>query len=85
MSERSKAGDEPAFPVPVAVGPAGDVYSTFDVTGGTVPGLTKREAFAMAALTGLCANPNLRQDVRYGALAVEIANALIAEFERTKP
>lgn len=44
-------GNEPAYPGCIAVGPADDQYES------TWPGLTKREAFAMAALTGILANP----------------------------
>lgn len=46
-------------------------------------GLTKREMFAMAAMQGFCCNPM----VSYKSIAecaVETADALLAELERTK-
>jgi hypothetical protein len=49
----------------------------FEVSGG----LTKREAFAMAALQGLCANPQATAKiVDLAGDAVKMADALLAEL-----
>lgn len=47
-------------------------------------GLTKREAFAMAAMQGLCANPDLTtaSSGRLSCMAVEIADSLLAELAK---
>lgn len=48
-------------------------------------GLTKREQFAMAAMQGLCANNNEYTSFEHLAnSAVQHADALLAELERTK-
>lgn len=48
-------------------------------------GLTKREMFAMAAMQGFCQiNLTFKNKQSLAAQAVEVADALLAELERTK-
>lgn len=47
-------------------------------------GLTKREMFAMAAMQGLLSNEPDRQPYYIAADSVIMADALLAELERTK-
>lgn len=65
---------------PLHEGPSGDVY----------PGLTKREYFAAAALTGLCAFYDADQGRGFRTdecahYAVETADALIRELSKEPP
>ena len=47
-------------------------------------GLTKREMFAMAAMQGICSNPNDRYTYeQLAGHAVKHADALLAELEKT--
>lgn len=72
-----KNADLPAMPVTKPVG-----YASV-----TEYGLSKREMFAMAAMQGLCANGvagSHHQTKNLVAEAVEKADALLAELERTK-
>ncbi len=74
-----KNGDLPAMPVSTS-------ESICQMTGTLKPefaGLTKREMFAMAAMQGLFVKEdvNINNAARF---AVEIADALLAELERTK-
>lgn len=48
------------------------------------PGLTKREAFAMAAMQGLAANPSNEYGMtqEYALDAVRMADALLAELAK---
>jgi hypothetical protein len=79
-----KNGDLPAMP-------AHQVWQDCGIDGNSGPhyvetvqqGLTKREMFAMAAMQGFCSNPM----VSYKSLAeyaVETADSLLAELEKTK-
>lgn len=72
-----KNGDLPAMPV------CYDARMMAAYSKGEAMGLSKREMFAMAAMQGFCSNPM----VSYKSLAeyaVETADALLAELERTK-
>jgi len=79
-----KNSDFPAHPL------TGDAYSDFEQAvnrnGGYNPecqGLTKREAFAMAAMQGLIANHTLRGGVGECAKsAIGYADALLAELDK---
>ena len=76
----TKNGDMPAMPIQLA---DGEVWSEeYD----TADGLTKREMMAMAAMQGLVASSDCGySDCKYMAEdAVSIADALLAELERTK-
>ena len=59
-------------------------YAPVTVTSGDEP-LTKRERFAMAAMQGICANPNYLQfdGPDFARLARIAADALVAEMEAT--
>jgi len=46
-------------------------------------GLTKREYFAAMALQGLLADPHATTDIGYPMTAVQLADALIAELNKT--
>lgn len=56
-------------------------------------GLSKREAFAMAAMQGYCANPSMGtesgtltvSDAKIAAWSVDMADALIAALNQEKP
>lgn len=69
--------DEPAFPMVEQRGEEGQRY-----------GLTKREYFAGLAMQGLCADPSYRvliSSAEHAAQnAVAIADAILAELERTE-
>ena len=72
--------DMPAAPVPSEL-LKGQTHSDyyFDYSG-----LTKLEAFTMAAMQGLCANPQVvdgRQWTSLQSVAVDIAKATLAELE----
>lgn len=77
MSKIDDGGE--AFPAAIAVGPAGDVYPG-------IAGMSRREYFAAAALTGICANsytpwsPNIADitDEQIAKAAFDLADALIA-------
>ena len=47
-------------------------------------GLTKREHFAAMAMQGLCSSENMRHVADEARLAVEMADALLAELERNQ-
>jgi hypothetical protein len=74
-----KNGDLSAMPTQVN---GGDIFC----------GLTKREVFAMAAMQGLLANATVKLNIgptgsdnlKLGAVAVSLADALLAELEKTK-
>jgi hypothetical protein len=81
-------GNEPAFPIP-----ASDLTGSYDAA----QGLTKREHFAAMAMQSMCAGPGAEmvasRDGRYDETnwkeivamnAVEFADALIAELNRSK-
>lgn len=79
-----KNGDLPAMPVH-------QVWQDCGIDGNSGPhyietvqhGLTKREMFAMAAMQGILAKPEV--SMSYAAQdAVKIADELLAELERTK-
>lgn len=80
MAEHNDGG--PAFPLPVAVSAAGDVYCAADVSGGL--GMSLRDWFAGHALSGLLVMPRSGfspTDIpKFAAVnAYEIADAMIAE------
>lgn len=79
-----KNGDLPAMPL--ANGADGTPWKARDLGNPEqVVGLTKREIFAMAAMQGYCADGGL--DYCYKTIAesaVGVADALLAELERTK-
>ena len=74
-------GDDPAYPAAVP--------DSYDVMGGCskgfyAPGLTKREAFAMAAMEGFLASDwKVRREV-IAHEAVEQADALLAALEESE-
>jgi hypothetical protein len=67
---RMNNGDMPAMPV-------ADEYQD-------CCGLTKREMFAMAAMQGMLSGHTMVSDDALAVHSVKIANALLAEMERTK-
>ena len=74
-----KNGDLPAMPVSCS-------ETLCQMTGTVKPefaGLTKREQFAMAAMQGICASgPGVDVDIAWEA--VSLADALLAELEKSK-
>lgn len=69
--------DAPAYPVPVAATPMGDILPCFDW------GITKFEYFYAAALQGLCANPGYTMTPeQFAERAADITEAALAELER---
>lgn len=69
--------DEPAFPEVIACGPYGNIYRG-------LPGLTKREEFAKAAMQGMLASSFTVYDEKSLAQdAIKQADALLEELERT--
>lgn len=78
----SKA-NESAFPLPIAVGPQGDVVQP----AGRDLGFTKREYFAAMAMQGILASfpAQARMDHELIAqAALKAADALLAELEKTE-
>lgn len=73
MSERIKDGG-PAFPEAIAIGPAGDVYPGF-------MGMTLRDYFAAAALTGLLAHASGEIPDIAPSKAYILADAMLAARE----
>ncbi len=72
-------GDLPAMPI------TGEPYPTGAIPKNSCEGLTKREMFAMAAMQGVLANTTMTPDLkRMAERAVFMADALLAELERTK-
>ena len=67
-------GSDPAFTQPNFIGPEGEVESTAD-RGPWGKGMTKREEFAKAALTGL--GPSELSVEEEGQYAVRLADATI--------
>lgn len=57
--------------------------SAFPLHEGAFPGLTKRELFAAMAMQGLAADPEPRGGMEAASVAVEWADALIAELAKT--
>lgn len=85
-------GDTAAMPIPMTEFMK-DVITEEITTGNTKPfnnvmdtfgGLTKREYFAAMALNGLCSAPKMRDAETEACLAVKLADALLAELEKTK-
>jgi len=90
MRDIKKLGDEPVYPIEVRRESTGELLHA-------ASGLTKREAFAMAAMQGLCvhhdmllANHDLVKEFGTSGIdklqenkAVRLADALIAELNRT--
>ena len=68
MSERKDGG--PAFPV-------GD-QSLHPL----MIGMTLRDYFAAAALHGMCANPNVKEDVQYAQMSYRLADDMLKERDR---
>lgn len=78
--EKMKNGDLPAMPTIYAdMGTNGQREIYCDQTG-----LTKREQFAMAAMQGFCASSDYMSFTAIATDAVAVADALLAELERTK-
>lgn len=78
--------DMPAYPVSEY-----DIHTfghkTIDETAAFVKGLTKLEAFTVAAMQGLCANPSFSLcdgGISVGHAAVCAAEAALAELEKRK-
>ena len=71
-----KNGDLPAMPIEL------NGFGLYEPAAYT--GLTKREQFAMAAMQGILACDNSEFTHIAAQRAVEFANALLAELERTK-
>ncbi len=71
----SKQNGGSAFPASVAVGPADDKYSSFDID----PGMSLRDWFAGQALNGLMANPE-----RYEYLAERISAGTLSQDQATE-
>ena len=80
MNDPSNAIHQPAYPVGSDLGPASNIVQ------GGYGGMTKLEAFTMAAMQGICANPTTtsnQETITYVAdLAVEQARATLAALER---
>lgn len=77
--------DMPTYPTKIQViGRDAETGSWVEGEGKLNIGLTKLEAFTMAALQGLCANPDLTHtpEVDLGYKAVVYAEATLAELER---
>jgi hypothetical protein len=76
-------GDKPATGIPI------HPDHGFGAENATYPGLTKREQFAMAAMQGLVVDNENSGSPRLIDLlsvrAVQIADALLLELEKTKP
>ena len=74
-----KNADLPAMPTPyadLAQNGSRELYCTES-------GLTKREMFAIAAMQGICSNPNDRYTYeQLAGHAVKHADALLAELEK---
>ena len=71
-------GDMPAMPIQLA---EGEVWSEdFD----TADGFTKREAMAMRIMVGLVVGVKNPDEIVCSSMAVSLADALLAELERTK-
>jgi len=67
----------PAFPVPIAVGPAGDEYHS------ELHGMTLRDYFAGQVLAGLHADETLGNNAKAMSLyAYAVAGAMLKERER---
>ena len=83
MSLAKELGKEAAYPSPPIFGDNG--YGLKIVEESAVPGMTKREAFAMSFMAGLLANPG---HIEHGGLihhaerAVQAADALLAELAK---
>lgn len=81
----SKNNGGPAFPVPVAATPDGNVYHSMEIGGRTLGGMTLRDYFAANALQGLMANKsnplhfNPEDDSAY---VYRIADAMLAERDK---
>lgn len=84
-----KNADMPAMPIFNSNG-APIHYSNAGLDNdGVMAGLTKREAFAKAAMQGILAAGNVDDfvvgdEVGFASFAVSCADALLAELERTK-
>jgi len=78
-----KNSDMPASPQPMVSDVNGEVYSTFDNYGSDQSGLTKREAFAMAAMQGIAGNEycgsHWSKDTAEAAVC--LADALLKELD----
>jgi hypothetical protein len=77
--------NEPAFPLHVAVGPAGDMHDSSNILGGS--GLTKLEYAAIEAMKGILSNHNYeppRRDKLTGMAedAMRAAREILAHLER---
>jgi hypothetical protein len=77
-------GDKPAYPVTLDW----DNVQKKVITTTVKPGLSKREMFAMAAMQGLCANPNVSADKSksdvaqfYASVAIKFADELLKQLE----
>lgn len=66
-----KNADKPAYPVECRFGESGPISGvrTGEHTG-FMPGLTKREMMAIAAMQGICSNPT-SIDIGYQRIAIE--------------
>ena len=76
--------DLPASPIPITCTPDGSIYNTMEATSGELGGLTKREAFAMAAMQGLISISPEKEDITnlaLGGIAVGLADALLSALE----
>lgn len=73
-----KNADKPVYPVPERD------YNKFSEHAAPWCGLTKREAFAMAAMQGILANRDPLNNYEMAKEAVNIANALLSELEKEK-
>ena len=66
----------PAFPVPLAVSPSGDVYSADQLAIGS-GGMSLRDWFAGQALAGLTVGPDDIDEKRCANFAYRMADAML--------
>ena len=81
-----KNADLPAMPTKGVISDTNEVWNfqTGDNSEFQFVGLTKREMFAMAAMQGICSNPDDRYTYeQLAGHAVKQADALLAELEKT--
>jgi len=79
-----KNGDMPASPLGAVASADGCCYSSGEFVHPNEWGLTKREAFSMAAMQGFCACPAvIANPEKLAGYAVEQADALLMALEES--
>lgn len=77
--------NEPAYPQPVAASVDGGIYTTMDVNGGMLGGLTIRADISSRIMAGLVSCAEMRSRYSQENIAndaVSLADALIAELNK---